>query len=70
MTLDGTATVEVADGREILGAGDTAVIPAGVERRIAAGPDGGFTAVVTAAATALATVPGTDREPVNPPWIL
>ena len=67
--LAGTASVVVGDDVLELAAGDTVVVAAGLPRRFSAGPDGGFTAVVTSAATALATVPDSDAEPVNPPWI-
>lgn len=67
--LDGAATVDLDGATHELEAGDTVVIPAGVPRRFSAGPDRGYTAVVTAAATALATVPGSDGDPVNPAWI-
>lgn len=67
--LAGTASVEVADESVELAAGDTVVVPAGVVRRFAAADDGGFTAVVTSDAAALATVPGSDADAVTPPWI-
>lgn len=67
--LAGTASVAVADERVELAAGDTVVVPAGVVRRFSAGPDDGFTAIVTSDAAALATVPGSEADAVNPPWI-
>ena len=67
--LAGTATVEVADDLLELAAGDTVVVPAGVARRFAAGSGAGFTAVVAGSAAALATVPDSEAEAVNPPWI-
>jgi len=65
--LDGAARVDVGDGHEELGAGDTLVLAAGVLRRIHADPDGGLTAVVTGRGGSVAS--GPDRDPVVPGWI-
>jgi quercetin dioxygenase-like cupin family protein len=67
--LEGSATVDVDGASFALDTGDTIVIPPDVERRFASGAEGGYRAVVTASATALATVPGSDADAVNPPWI-
>ncbi|MBP2366171.1 cupin domain-containing protein [Pseudonocardia parietis] len=66
--LDGGATVESADGHTVLGAGDTAVLPAGELRRLVADPGAGLTAVVTGDGDARAGLAdGTDRG--VPEWI-
>ena len=65
--LAGGATLAVADAEHALAPGDTAVIPAAVARRVVAG-DAGFTAIVSAAAGARATLTdGTDKG--VPPWV-
>ncbi|GAA4551950.1 cupin [Pseudonocardia xishanensis] len=62
--VEGTMTVEPF---EALAAGDTVVLPAGVTRRIVAGP-AGVTALVTGAGDGRALLPdGTDRG--IPDWI-
>jgi quercetin dioxygenase-like cupin family protein len=65
--LDGGATLALDGAEHALAPGDTAVIPAGAERQVTAGPQG-FKAIVTAAPGARATLAdGTDRG--VPPWI-
>jgi quercetin dioxygenase-like cupin family protein len=65
--VDGGATLALEGAEHALAPGDTAVIPAGLERRVTAG-DAGFAAIVTAAPGARATLAdGTDRG--VPPWI-
>ncbi len=65
--LAGGATLVLDGAEHALAPGDTAVIPAGLERRVAAG-DAGLEAIVTAAPGARATLAdGTDRG--VPPWI-
>ncbi|MBH0781857.1 cupin domain-containing protein [Nocardia bovistercoris] len=65
--VDGTITVDL-DGTELTASvGDTVVMPADLWRRISGG-DTGFTAVVSAAAGALARTE-TGAEPILPPWI-
>ncbi|HCT79299.1 MAG TPA: cupin [Micromonosporaceae bacterium] len=64
----GNVTISV-DGEEIaVGEGDTAILPANVTRQLTAGPDG-FTALVTAPGTALASVPS-GASGIAPPWIV
>jgi quercetin dioxygenase-like cupin family protein len=66
--LGGGATVELEDGRTVLAAGDTVVLPAHAERRVVADRDAGLTAMVTAPEGARASLPdGTDRG--VPAWI-
>jgi quercetin dioxygenase-like cupin family protein len=65
--LDGAAALTLEGAEHTLTPGDTAVIPAGVARGVVAG-DAGFTAIVSAAAGARATLTdGTDKG--VPPWI-
>ena len=67
--LSGTATVELGGETFDVGPGDTVVMPAGTVRRVTAGTDAGYTAVVTAPAGARAlTADGTDAYG-TPPWI-
>ncbi|MED7928940.1 cupin domain-containing protein [Nonomuraea wenchangensis] len=66
--LDGTATVELGEESFAVAAGDTVVMPARTPRRVTAGPDAGYTAVVTARAGARAmSADGADLG--TPPWI-
>jgi quercetin dioxygenase-like cupin family protein len=63
----GAAELTMAGATTTLGPGDTAVLPAGVMRRLTAGPDG-FTAVVTGPGGS--TVSRSDGLPsVVPPWV-
>lgn len=64
--LAGSARIELDGGEHEVGEGDTVVMPAGVPRRIHAGPQG-VTTVVAAAAGARATADG--GSPVLPAWI-
>ena len=66
--LGGGASVEVGDDVERVEAGDTLVVPAAVARRVTPDAEAGFSAIVTAAAGAKASVPG-GGEGVVPPWI-
>lgn len=67
--LTGGAAV-VLDGENLdVVAGDTLVIPAETVRQVTPDADHGFTAIVTAAAGALAGAPGADSG-VVPPWIV
>lgn len=65
--LEGGATVDLDGEPTTVGPGDTIVMPAGAPRRVQAGPEQGFVAVVAAPAEARACVPG--GEPVVPAWI-
>ena len=63
----GAAELTMAGATTTLGPGDTAVLPAGVMRRLTAGPEG-FTAVVTGRGGS--TVRGPAGLPsVVPPWV-
>src|SRR3954467_9138434 len=62
----GEATVDIDGDQVVLAEGDTVVVPAGVARRFATGSGPGFTAVVTASAAGIATVPGGDADGVHP----
>jgi quercetin dioxygenase-like cupin family protein len=64
--LDGAADVQLGDETEHVMPGDTLVLPAGLERRINAGPSG-LTALVAGASGAPATP--TDGDPVVPAWV-
>jgi quercetin dioxygenase-like cupin family protein len=65
--LGGGATLALDDAEHRLEPGDTAIIPAGAERRVTAGA-AGFAAIVAAAPGARAALPdGTDRG--VPAWI-
>jgi quercetin dioxygenase-like cupin family protein len=65
--IEGGATLMVDGAEHALAPGDTALIPAAVERRVIAG-GAGFAAIVVAAPGARATLAdGTDRG--VPPWI-
>lgn len=65
--ITGNVTISV-DGEQIAAnEGDTAILPANATRQVTAGPDG-FTALVTAPATARASTPGGASE-IVPPWI-
>ncbi|MFI7003235.1 cupin domain-containing protein [Nocardia sp. NPDC050175] len=62
----GRATIDL-DGVKLTAAeGDTVILPADVLRQVSTGE--GFTAIVTAQASAKAGVPGNDTM-VVPPWI-
>ncbi|QFG21094.1 cupin domain-containing protein [Actinomadura sp. WMMB 499] len=61
--LDGAATVEVDGRTERVGPGDTLVLPAGAARRMTAGPETGFTAVVAAHAGCLVYDPDALVDP-------
>jgi quercetin dioxygenase-like cupin family protein len=66
--IDGVAELELGDERATLRAGDTALLPADVERRIVADPAAGFAAIVAGDPTGHALLPdGTDRG--VPAWI-
>ncbi|MER7504727.1 cupin domain-containing protein [Nonomuraea pusilla] len=65
----GTATVELGGERFAVAAGDTVVMPARTPRRVLAGPDAGYTALVTAPAGARASTPEGGDAGV-PPWIV
>ena len=66
--VDGGLALRTADGETVLTAGDTAVLPAGVARRIVADPEHGLTALVTGAGAGRALLPdGTDRG--VPDWV-
>jgi quercetin dioxygenase-like cupin family protein len=66
--LDGGATIELDGDQLTIRPGDTVILPVGAFRRVLADPDTGFTAIVTAAAGARASLPdGTDRG--VPAWI-
>ncbi|WP_040733604.1 cupin domain-containing protein [Nocardia tenerifensis] len=63
----GSLTVDL-DGTKLTAAeGDTVILPADLPRQVSAGAEG-FTAIVTAQASAKAGVPGGDSM-VVPPWI-
>ncbi|MFC4011861.1 cupin domain-containing protein [Nonomuraea purpurea] len=66
--VGGSAVVELAGERYTVAAGDTVVMPAGVVRRVVAGPGGGYSAIVTAPAGVRAAVDGADYG--VPPWIV
>jgi quercetin dioxygenase-like cupin family protein len=66
--LRGGATVAVGGESFELGEGDTIVLPAGEERRIAAAA-GGLEALATGHGGARARVPGEERDRGTPPWI-
>lgn len=63
----GEATIWVAGEAHALGAGDTAVLPAGRMRRIVAGPDGFTAAVLTTAPSLVSRSDG--LRAVVPPWV-
>jgi quercetin dioxygenase-like cupin family protein len=66
--VDGGMTLRTADGEIGLTAGDTAVLPAGAERRVVADPEHGLTALVTGPGSGRALLPdGTDRG--VPDWV-
>ncbi|MEU7912260.1 cupin domain-containing protein [Microbispora bryophytorum] len=66
--LGGTATVELGGETFTVAPGDTVVMPPSTPRRVTAGADVGFTAVVTAPAGARAILPDGTVHGV-PPWI-
>jgi quercetin dioxygenase-like cupin family protein len=64
----GGLELELGEGRERLGTGDSAVLPARTLRRVTADPVEGLEALVVARAGVRASMPdGTDRG--VPPWI-
>lgn len=64
----GGLELELGEGRERLEAGDSAVLPARILRRVTADPVAGLEALVVARAGVRASMPdGTDRG--VPPWI-
>ncbi|MFI6048303.1 cupin domain-containing protein [Nocardia sp. NPDC051321] len=63
----GRATIDLDGVKHTAAEGDTVILPADVLRQVSAG-DEGFTAIVTAQASAKAGVPGSDTM-VVPPWI-
>ncbi|MBI1378357.1 MAG: cupin [Frankiales bacterium] len=65
VVIDGSLSVELADSSEGLGAGSAVVLPAGIPRRVTAGPDG---AVVVVASRPGATARVGDGDPVVVPW--
>lgn len=66
--VDGGMTLRTPEGETVLTAGDTAVLPAGVARRILADAERGLSALVTGAGTGRALLPdGTDRG--VPDWV-
>ncbi|GAA4693548.1 hypothetical protein GCM10023215_33600 [Pseudonocardia yuanmonensis] len=66
--VDGGMTLRTADGESVLTAGDTAVLPAGVDRRVVADPERGLSALVTGSGSGRALLPdGTDRG--VPDWV-
>ncbi|MBP2707508.1 cupin domain-containing protein [Microbispora sp. RL4-1S] len=66
--LEGAASIELGDDKITVGPGDTVVIPAATPRRVMAGPEAGYSAVVTSAAGAQAILPDGTVYGV-PPWI-
>lgn len=64
--LEGSAQVAVDGEEDVLRAGDTLVVAAGVTRQVTAG-GAGLVAIVTGRGGAVASGPG--RDPVVPPWI-
>jgi mannose-6-phosphate isomerase-like protein (cupin superfamily) len=67
--LTGGATIELDGQAHSVDAGDTVVMPAASVRRVTGDPVAGFTAIVTAAAGAKASVSG-GGEGATPPGIL
>lgn len=65
--LEGELTVLVAEDRAALAAGDTLVLPAGVERQICARTTARL--LVCGHGDAVARVPGEDTSRGTPPWI-
>lgn len=66
--VDGGMALRTTGGETVLTAGDTAVLPAGVARRIVADPERGLSALVTGAGAGRALLPdGADRG--VPDWI-
>jgi quercetin dioxygenase-like cupin family protein len=66
--LSGEASVRSEADEFIVDAGDTVIMPAGAVRTVVAVSDCEF--LVCGSPSALATIPGTDAEPVSPPWVL
>lgn len=65
--LDGELSVAIAGRTEILGRGDTVVIPAGLERQVAARTD--VQLLVCGHGSAIARVPGEPEPRGTPAWI-
>jgi quercetin dioxygenase-like cupin family protein len=65
--VDGSAEIEIDGEVQRLEAGDTAVLPAGVTRRISATT--AVRAVVCGYGTAIVSVPGEDAPRGTPAWI-
>jgi quercetin dioxygenase-like cupin family protein len=65
--LDGELAVTIAGQTEILGRGDTVVIPAGLERQVAAATD--VRLLVCGHGNAIARVPGEPEPRGTPAWI-
>ncbi|GLZ07674.1 hypothetical protein Acsp03_51400 [Actinomadura sp. NBRC 104412] len=66
--LDGAATIDLGGQELTVGPGDTVVMPADVPRQVTTGPDGGFSAVVTAPAGTQVYVlaePGEEQRPCD-----
>ncbi|MFD1539103.1 cupin domain-containing protein [Nonomuraea guangzhouensis] len=67
--LTGAATVELGGETFGVGPGDTVVMPAHTVRRVTAGEESGYTAVVTAPAGARALAADGSDAYGTPPWI-
>jgi quercetin dioxygenase-like cupin family protein len=65
--IDGEAQVTAGAGHLVLGPGDTVVLPAGIERQVAARTDAQL--VVCGRGNAVARVPGEAASRGIPPWI-
>jgi quercetin dioxygenase-like cupin family protein len=65
--VSGTVTVAAVDGDVVLGPGDTAVVPAGAERRITAATDARL--IVCGPADGVAQARGEDAPRGTPAWI-
>jgi len=65
--LDGELSVTIAGETEILGRGDTVVIPAELERQVTAGSD--VRLLVCGHGNAIARVPGEPEPRGTPAWI-
>ncbi|WP_406288450.1 cupin domain-containing protein [Embleya sp. NBC_00896] len=79
--LTGAFVIDLAGEKLTVGAGDTVVVPADLPRQVYADAETGFTAIVTASASALAYNPNDITPPdacdiapkeaarVSPPWM-
>lgn len=65
--LSGAARVLAVDGEVAVEAGDTVVLPAGLDRTIVA--DASFVALVAGRGDARAQVPGEPEDRGTPPWM-